>query len=72
MLMDDVLTIDRPVLFEACKDRPILFSALAWGEVLLTLDRVDFGALVGSSFYDLLVVTPGMFLQRQRSAGTLR
>jgi hypothetical protein len=26
------------------KDRPILFSALAWSEVLLTLNRGVFGA----------------------------
>ena len=70
--MDDVLTIDRPVLFEAAKDRPILFSALAWADLLLTLDRDDFGALIGSSFYDLPVLTPGMFLEQQREIGKLR
>jgi len=65
-------TIDRPVLFEAAKDRPILFSALAWADLLLTLDRGDFGSLIGNSFYDLPVLTPGMFLQRQRETGLLR
>ena len=70
--MDDVLTLDRPALFRAAKDRPILFSALAWADVLLTLDRTDFGSLIGSSFYDLSILKPGMFLERQRVAGTLR
>jgi hypothetical protein len=38
LLMEDVVTLDRPVVFSARKDRPILFSALAWADVLLTLD----------------------------------
>jgi hypothetical protein len=44
--MDDVLTLNRPAVFHAAKDRPILFSALAWADVLLTLDRGDFGSLM--------------------------
>ena len=72
LLMDDVLTLDRPAMFDAAKDRPILFSALAWADVLLTLDRGDFGALLGSSFYELAVMKPGMFLERERATGRLR
>lgn len=68
-VLDDVLTLDRPVVFGAAKDRPILFSALAWADVLLTRDRKDFGELLDGSFYDLLVLTPGDFLQRQRQGG---
>lgn len=68
-LMDDVLTLDRAVVFEPAKDRPILFTALAWSNVLLTLDRGDFGALIGSEFYGLSILTPGMFLEREREAG---
>ena len=71
-LMDDVLTLDRAAVFEPAKDRPILFSALAWSEVLLTLDRADFGALLGSTFYGLSILTPGMFLEHKRRAGRLR
>jgi hypothetical protein len=70
-LVDDVLTLDRAAVFEPAKDRPILFSALAWSDVLLTLDRRDFGALVGGTFYGLSILTPGMFLQRERAAGRL-
>ena len=70
-LMDDVLTLDRAAVFEPAKDRPILFSALAWSEVLLTLDRGDFGALFGSTFYGLPILTPGMFLERERAARRL-
>jgi hypothetical protein len=70
-LLDDVLTLDRLAVFPAAKDRPILFSALAWADVLLTRDSGDFGALLGRSFYELQVLTPGGFLQRERNAGRL-
>lgn len=72
VLMDDVLTLDRAAVFEPAKDRPILFSALAWSEVLLTLDRADFGMLVGGTFYGLSILMPGMFLERERAADRLR
>jgi hypothetical protein len=72
LVMDDVLSIDRPVVFDAAKDRPILFSALAWADVLLTLDRHDFGQLIDSEFYGLSVLTPGGFLEQERAAGQLR
>jgi hypothetical protein len=71
-LMDDVLTLDRAAVFEPTKDRPILFTALAWSEVLLTLDRSDFGSMLGGTFYGLSILTPGMFLERERAAGRLR
>lgn len=72
LLMDDVLTMDRPVVFPAAKDRPILFSALAWADALLTLDRGDFAEVLGREFYGLAVLTPGAFLERERAAGRLR
>ena len=62
LMMDDVLTLDRPAVFLASKDRPILFGALAWADVLLTLDRGDFASLLGHSFYNLLVLKPGDLL----------
>jgi predicted nucleic acid-binding protein len=71
LIMDDVLTLDRPSVFAAGKDRPILFSALAWADILLTLDRGDFGGLMEKPFYDLLVLKPGAFLERERAAGRL-
>ncbi len=72
LVMDDVLTLDRPAVFEAGKDRPILFSALAWADVLLTLDQGDFGGLMEKPFYGLLVIKPGKFLENERAAGRLR
>jgi hypothetical protein len=71
LVMDDVLTLDRPAVFLAGKDRPILFSALAWADVLLTVDQGDFGPLMVKPFYDLVVLRPGMFLERERAAGRL-
>lgn len=72
LLMDDVLTLDRPAVFGPAKDRPILFSALAWADVLLTLDRGDFGQLMDRTFYGLLILKPGTFLARERAAGRLK
>lgn len=72
VLVADVLTLNQIAVFEPAKDRPILFSALAWAEELLTLDRGDFGALMGTKFYGLSILTPGMFLERERAAGRLR
>jgi hypothetical protein len=71
LVLDDVVTLDRPVIFEAGKDRPILFGALAWADVLLTVDQAGFGGILGGKFYDLPVFKPGTFLQRERSAGRL-
>ena len=71
ILLEDVLTLDRPAVFSPAKDRPILFSALAWADVLLTLDRADFADLLGRTFYDLAILKPGDFLQRERAAGRL-
>jgi len=64
--------MDRPTVFGPAKDRPVLFTAAAWAEVLLTLDRGDFGAVMGTSFYGLDVLTPGDFLERERAAGRLK
>ena len=69
--MPDVLTLDRPAVFTPGKDRPILFAALAWADVLLTLDRNDFGHLLGGTSYGLPALTPGLFLGTERTAGRL-
>jgi hypothetical protein len=69
---DDILTLDRAAVFPASKDRPVLFGGLAWSDVLLTLDKADFGRLLGGEFYGLPILTPGAFLSRERAAGRLR
>ena len=68
----DVFTLGRPAVFGPAKDRPILFSALAWADVLLTVDREDFGALMEQPFYGLRILKPGSFLEEQRLAGSLK
>ena len=68
----DVWTMDRPAVFGPAKDRPVLFTAAAWAEVLLTLDRGDFGVVMGTGFYGLDVLMPGDFLERERAAGRMR
>ncbi len=72
IVCDDVVTLSRPVVFPVRKDRPILFSALAWADVLLTLDRADFEGLLGKAFYELPILTPGGWLTQERAAGRLK
>lgn len=68
----DVLTFEWTSVFVPAKDRPILFTAAASADVLLTLDQRDFGDLLGSAFYGLAIMKPGDFLKRERSAGRMR
>jgi predicted nucleic acid-binding protein len=72
LIVDDVVSLDRPTLFTASKDRPILFTALASSTTLLTLDREDFADLIGGAFYGLAVRLPFDFLEEERAAGRLR
>ena len=69
--VSDVLTFQWTSVFVPAKDRQILFSAAASADVLLTLDRRDFGDLLGSAFYRLAIMKPGDFLKREISAGRL-
>lgn len=71
-VVDDIVALDRPVVFAASKDRPILFTALAWSEVLLTLDKADFADVLHRSFYGLQVLLPYSLLERERIAGRLK
>jgi hypothetical protein len=68
----DIVSFHWLTVFAPAKDRPILFTAAAWSDVLLTLDRRDFGELLGGEFYGMPILKPGAFLQRERAAGRLR
>jgi len=70
-LVDDVVSIDRALVFPASKDRPVLITALAWADVLLTLDRGDFIKVLGSSCYGMPILLPAEFLIRERKFGRL-
>ena len=71
-IRDDVVTLHQIAVFPVAKDRPILFSALAWADVLLTLDTHDFATLLGTDFYGLSILKPGAFLERERELGRLQ
>ena len=71
-VMADVVTFDWPVVFPAAKDRPVLFTAAATADVLLTLDRADFGSVMAAGFCGLPVLRPGDFLRLERAAGRLK
>jgi predicted nucleic acid-binding protein len=61
------LTLDRPLIYRATKDRPVVISALSQkADYLLTLDRDDFHDLLGRSAYGLPIRTPGEFLREIR------
>ena len=68
----DEFAFDWPLLFDISKDKPILVTALACADVLLTLDRRDFGLLIGQTVYGLRVCTPGEFIREEREAERLR
>ena len=63
-LVRDQYVVDWPVVFAPAKDRPVLFTALAFADALLTLDKRDFGPLMGTGFYSLEIMKPGDFLKR--------
>ena len=69
---DDELTFDWPLVFDVTKDKPVLCTALACADVLLTLDRRDFQTLLGQNVYGLRIETPGEFLRTEREAARLR
>ena len=65
--LSTLLTLDRPLIFRATKDRPVVISALSQkADYLLTLDRDDFHGLLGRSVYGLPIRTPGEFLREIR------
>ena len=72
VIVDDVVSSDQAVVFAASKDRPVLLTALASSDALLTLDRQDFAKFLGSQFYGLRVRLPFEFLHEERAAGRLK
>jgi predicted nucleic acid-binding protein len=71
-LVTDVVSLEKVLVFEKAKDRPVLVSALAAQcEVLLTLDRTDFHNALGSRIYGMKIRTPAEFLLEQRASGAI-
>ena len=71
-VVTDELTHPWPVVFPAAKDRPVLFTAAAVADVLLTLDRADFGGVMAAGFYGLPVMKPGDFFAARACGRTAR
>ena len=58
-----VYVIDRPIIFDATKDRPVLLSAIGSNaDYLVTSDTADFSHLLGTVVYGVKVRTPKSFL----------
>ena len=72
VIVRDLTSFDYAVVFSPGKDRPILFTAAGWADVLLTWDRQHFGRFFESGFYSLRVSTPADFLASERQAGRFR
>jgi predicted nucleic acid-binding protein len=70
-LVRDLISFDYAAVFSPSKDRPVLFTAAGWADVLLTFDRQHFGRFFNSGFYSLRVSTPGDFLSDVRRGGLL-
>ena len=70
-LVEDDFVIDRPSVFAARKDRPILFTAYSHADTLLTLDLRDFVRAIGHQFYHLEIMTPEQFIRHERIRGTI-
>ena len=70
-IVADVVSLDRALVFPVAKDRPVLVTALAWADVLLTLDRADFTNLLGSACYGMPIMLPSEILSRERAAGRI-
>jgi len=70
-VVDDITILPHAVVFPASKDRPVLFSAFTYADLLLVLDVADFGPLMATGFYGLPVMTPGIFISNLRKSGAL-
>jgi predicted nucleic acid-binding protein len=69
VVIRDMEVLNWPVT--SAKNNPVLFSALASAEALLTLDEELFGSMMQTTFYGLVILRPGVFLQQQRASGRL-
>ncbi|MBI4626697.1 MAG: PIN domain-containing protein [Verrucomicrobia bacterium] len=58
-----VYVIDRPIVFDATKDRPVILSAIGSNaEYLVTSDTTDFSHVLGTVVYGVNIRTPKAFL----------
>ncbi len=70
-IVRDVVTYRHPLSPLKSKDIPVIATALAWADVLLTLDDQDFGRWIGQSFNGLSILKPADFLTNERRKGLI-
>ena len=59
-----VYVLDRPIVFDATKDKPVILSAIGSdADYLITSDTTDFAHILGTVVYSVRVRTPKSFLQ---------
>ncbi len=62
-VVGSVYVLDRPIVFDATKDRPVILSAIGSGaDYLVTSDTSDFAHVLGTTVYGVNVRTPKTFL----------
>lgn len=62
-VVGSVYVIDRPIVFDATKDKPVILSAIACDAAyLVTSDTADFAHVLGTVVYGVNVRTPKSFL----------
>ena len=58
-----VYVLDRPIVFDATKDKPVILSAIGCdADYLVTSDTTDFAHILGTVVYGVKVRTPKSFL----------
>lgn len=58
-----VYVFDRPIVFDATKDKPVILSAIGCGaDYLVTSDKADFAHVLGTVVYGVKIRTPKSFL----------
>ncbi len=62
-VVGSIYVIDRPIVFDATKDKPVILSAIGSGaDYLVTSDITDFAHVLGTAVYGVNVCAPKMFL----------
>ena len=62
-VVGSIYVIDRPIVFDATKDRPVILSAIgSSADYLVTSDTTDFAHVLGTTVYGVNIRTPKTFL----------
>jgi predicted nucleic acid-binding protein len=62
-VVGSIYVLDRPIVFDATKDKPVILSAIGGAaNYLVTLDTTDFAHVLGTTVYGVNVRTPKTFL----------